>query len=109
MKARLAQYTTALNRNDLGAVADMFAEDAVYISPGVGGEVNGRAAIMAAFRDYFRQHTDQVNTDEDAHQVDEHTLQSRWRLKSSNSSRSGIQRMVFTAAGLITRIEVEDD
>ena len=109
MKARLAQYTTALNRNDLGAVADMFAEDAVYISPGVGGEINGRAAIMAAFGDYFRQHTDQVNTDEDVQQVDEHTLQSGWRLKSSNSSRSGIQRMVFTAAGLITRIEVEDD
>ena len=109
LKALLADYTTALNRYDLGVVADMFAEDAVYVSPGVGGEINGGVAIMSAFKDYFRQHTDQVNRDEDVQQVDENTLQARWHLKFSNSSRSGIQRMVFTAAGLITRIEVEDD
>ena len=109
LKALLADYTTALNRYDLGVVADMFAEDAVYVSPGVGGEINGRVAIMSAFKDYFRQHTDQVNRDEDVQQVDENTLQARWHLQSSSSTRSGTQRISFNAAGLIARIEVQDD
>jgi len=106
---RLAAYTAALNRYDLDAVEQMFAADAAYVSPGIGGEITGRAAIMAAFREYFRQHTDQVNKDEDVLQMDEHTLQSRWHLKSAKSNRSGRQRITFTAAGLIARIEVEDD
>ncbi len=109
MKERLAAYTAALNRYDLDAVEQVFAEDAVYVSPGLGGEFNGRAAIVAAFRDYFRQHTDQVNTDEDVRQVGEHTLQSRWRLQSSSSNRSGRQRIMFNTDGLISRIDVNDD
>ena len=107
--SKVAAYTAALNRYDLDAVEQMFAADAIYVSPGLGGEVKGRAAIIAAFRVYFRQHTDQVNTDENVQQIDGHRLQSRWHLKSAKSSRSGRQRMTFTEMGLITRIEVEDD
>jgi len=109
VKEKLAAYTAALNRYDLDAVERMFTADAVYVSPGVGGELKGRPTIMAAFRAYFRQHTDQMNKDEDVRLMDEHTLQSRWHLKSAKSNRSGRQRITFTAAGLIARIEVEDD
>jgi ketosteroid isomerase-like protein len=109
MKEKLAAYTAALNRYDFDAVEAMFAEDAVYISPGIGGEIKTRAAIMAAFRSYFRQHTDQVNIDEDIVLADAQTIRSRWRLKASTSNRSGSQRIYFNTERLIVRIEVEDE
>jgi hypothetical protein len=108
LAARLAEYTAALNRYDLDAVEQMFAEGAVYLSTGVGGEIKGRAAIMDAFRAYFAQHADQVNVDEDVRQLDEHTLEARWRLISSRSNRSGMQRITFGDEGMIARIEVAD-
>jgi ketosteroid isomerase-like protein len=109
VKQRLAAYTAALNRYDLDAVERMFAPDAIYVSPGVGGEIRGRAAIMDAFQIYFRQHTDQVNEDQDMQQVNEHALQASWHVKSSTSNRSGSQRITFNKVGLIARIEVDDD
>ena len=109
MKKRLADYTAALNRYDLSAVEEMFAEDAIYISPGLHGAIHGRAAIIAAFRSYFAEHVDQVNVDEDARALDAHTLQARWRLESSKSKRSGKQIINFNAEGEIQRIEVLDD
>ena len=109
MKQRLAAYTAALNRYDLDAVAEMFAESAVYVSPGLNGEIKGRAAIMAAFRSYFAEHADQVNVDEDARVLDANTLQAHWRLESSKSKRSGKQIINFNAEGEIQRIEVRDD
>ena len=109
MKKRLADYTAALNRYDLSAVEEMFAEDAVYISPGLHGALHGRAAIRAAFHSYFAEHADQVNFDEGARALDAHTLQARWRLESSKSKRSGKQIIDFNAEGEIQRIEVLDD
>ena len=109
MKQRLAAYTAALNRYDLSAVEEMFAEDAIYISPGLHGAIHGRAAIIAAFRSYFAEHVDQVNVDEDARALAAHTLQARWRLESSKSKRSGKQIINFNAEGEIQRIEVLDD
>jgi SnoaL-like domain len=109
VKEKLAAYTAALNRFDLAAAEQMFAEDATYVSSGLGGEIRTRAAIMAAFRTYFNQHADQRNYDEDVRQIDEHTLRSKWRLETSFGHRSGIQKVTFDKQGLITRIEVIDD
>ncbi len=109
MREKLAAYTSALNVYDFDAVEQMFTEDAVYVSGGVGGEIRGRAAIIKAFRDYFHEHKDQVNRDEDVVQLDEHTIQSRWRLQSPTSTRSGKQKLTFSKEGLIGRIEVTDD
>ena len=109
LAARLAKYTAALNRYDLDAVEQMFAEGAVYVSPGLNGAISGRAAIMKAFQAYFTQLTDQVNVDEDVRQLDQHTLEASWRLQSSKSTRSGRQRITFNAEGRIARIEVVDD
>ena len=107
--ALLDDYTAALNRHDLETVENMFSESAVYLSPGLNGEIKGRAAIMAAFRRYFAEHPDQVNVDEDVRVLDENTLQTRWRLASSKSKRSGKQIINFNAEGEIQRIEVRDD
>ena len=109
MKQRLAAYTAVLNRYDLDAVGDMFAENVVYVSLGLNDEIKGRAAIMEVFRSYFAQHTDQVNVDEDMRVLDANRLQARWRLKSSKSKRSGTQIISFDVQGKIIRIEVRDD
>ena len=109
LAALLADYTAALNRYDFNAVESMFAESAVYVSPGLNGEIKGRAAIMAAFRSYFAEHADQVNIDEDVRALDANTLQARWRLESSKSKRSGMQIINFNAEGEIQRIAVLDD
>ncbi|MDE2383029.1 MAG: nuclear transport factor 2 family protein [Alphaproteobacteria bacterium] len=108
LPARLAEYTAALNRHDLDVVERMFAEDALYLSPGLPAPMRGRAAIMAAFRAYFAQHTDQVNGDEDVRPLGTHSIEARWWLSSSTSSRMGTQRITFNDAGEITRIEVVD-
>ena len=109
LAALLVDYTAALNRYDLETVESMFAENAVYVSPGLDGEIKGRAAIMEAFRRYFAEHPDQVNVDEDTCVLDANTLQARWRLGSSKSKRSGTQRITFDSHGLISKIEVMDD
>lgn len=109
MKQRLAAYTAALNRYDLDAVGDMFAENAVYVSSGLNGEIKGRAAIISAFRSYFAEHIDQVNVDEDMRVLDANRLQAHWRLESSKSKRSGTQIISFDVQGKIQRIEVHDD
>ena len=109
LAALLADYTAALNCYDLETVENMFSESAVYVSPGLNGEIKGRAAIRAAFRRYFAEHPDQVNVDEEARALDAHTLQARWRLESSKSKRSGNQIINFNAEGRIQRIEVRDD
>ena len=109
LAALLADYTAALNRYDLETVENMFSENAVYVSPGLDGEIKGRSAIMEAFRRYFAEHQDQVNFDEDAGALDANTLQARWRLASSKTKRSGKQIINFNAEGEIQRIEVLDD
>ena len=107
--ALLNDYTATLNRYDLETVENLFSESAVYVSPGLNGEIKGRAAIMAAFRAYFADHKDQVNWDEDVQQVDGQTLHARWRLQTSKLKRSGMQIISFNAEGEIQRIEVQDD
>ena len=87
----------------------MFAENAVYVSSGLNGEIKGRAAIIAAFRSYFAEYVDQVNVDEDMRVLDANRLQAHWRLESSKSKRSGTQIINFNADGEIQRIEVLDD
>lgn len=107
--ALLAAYTDALNRYDLDAVEHMFAEDAVYASPGLAHEMRGRKAIMSAFRNYFAEHTDQINEDLDIQVLDSKTVECRWTLRSLKSQRSGVQRVVFNATDQIARIDVSDD
>ena len=114
MKQRLAAYTAALNRYDLRAVKNMFAENAAYVSPGLNGEIEGRAAIMAAFKTYFAEHVEQVNVDKNVSQISPIKVQSNWSLTATNKrtrkpvARKGLQVITFNAAGLIAFIQVLD-
>ena len=114
MKERLAAYTAALNRYDLSAVEEMFAEDAVYISPGLHEALHGRAAIMAAFRIYFADHIDQANVDKNVRMINATDIQSDWSLTATNArtgeivSRKGTQVMTFNSEDRIALIQVLD-
>jgi ketosteroid isomerase-like protein len=107
------RYHEALNRYDVAVVAPMFAEDAVYLSPGVGA-LFGRAAIIDAFTSYFSEYADQVAQDDTLVAVGTHQVRSEWRLEASSSKtgaksiRQGTEIITFDDRGLISRVEVED-
>ena len=112
--ALLKNYHAALNAFDLGAVSTMFAEDAVYVSPGLKGELKTRAAIVKSMRDYFAEYTDQVSQDQSIELLDPYTVKSTWSLVATSGKsgqkmrRSGVELASFGKNGLLTRVEVRD-
>jgi ketosteroid isomerase-like protein len=107
------KYHDAINAYDFTSIEDMFAEDAEYHSPGMGG-LYGRKAIMTAMRAYFNEFSDQVSTDDSIEAVGDHMVRSHWRLTATTKSsgrtvkRQGIETIHFTPKGLIRLVEVED-
>ncbi len=112
--ARLIAYHAALNDFDLEAVEAMFDVDAEYVSPGLKGALRGRAAIMAAMRDYFAEFADQRAEDDEVVGLAPNVVQSRWRLTATStktgqvSERRGREIVTFNDNGLIARVEVFD-
>ena len=112
--ALLKTYHAALNDFDLTTVKSMFAEDAVYVSPGLNGQIEGRDAIMKAMESYFAEFADQVSVDESVEQASEISATANWRLKATSSltgkssSRHGSETIIFNYDGLIQRVEVTD-
>ena len=110
----LRRYHAALQPYAAESVAEMFAEGAVYVSPGVNGRLEGRAAIMRAFDAYFAEHPDQQAVDEEVEVLCERSVRSHWRLTATSAAtgraveRRGIETVRFDKAGLILTVEVED-
>lgn len=108
------RYHAALNAYDAATVTAMFASDAVYVSPGVNGRIEGRDAIIAAFSAYFAEHPDQTAEDERIERAGPDAARALWRLSATRRStgqpvtREGIETLRFNAAGLIISVEVED-
>lgn len=111
---RLIAYHAALNDFDLEGVEAMFDANAEYVSPGLKGAIRGRAAIMAAMRDYFADYADQRAEDDEVLELAPNVVQSLWRLKATSSKtgkvleRRGQEVVTFNAAGLIACVEVFD-
>lgn len=112
--ALVERYHAALNHFDAAVVTPMFAEDAVYVSPGVDGRIEGRDRILAAFSAYFAEHPDQHAVDESLERLGPFVARSHWRLDATAAStgkpvhRRGIETVTFRGDGLILRVEVED-
>lgn len=112
--ALVRRYHEALNRYDPAVVKPMFAEDAVYVSPGIAGRITGRDRIIAAFDAYFAEHPDQQAEDDDISHAGAFAARSRWRLQATARStgrairRAGAETVTFDSAGLIVLVEVED-
>jgi uncharacterized protein (TIGR02246 family) len=113
--ALVERYHAALNAYDAATVAPMFAEGAVYLSPGVNGRLEGREQIIAAFSAYFSEHADQQAVDEKIERVAPMMARSRWRLRATAAStgqpvqRRGSETVTFGDDGLILRVEVQDE
>ncbi|MDO6962848.1 nuclear transport factor 2 family protein [Rhizobium alvei] len=112
--AALIAYHDAINRLDFEAIETMFAEDALYVSPGFGGETRGRAAILKAFRDYFARFPDQHAKDDLVEQLGDRSVRSVWRLEATDRTtgevirRNGEEVTDFDDAGRIVRVTVFD-
>lgn len=112
--ALLHRYHAALQPYDAAIVKAMFAPDARYVSPGVGGAIEGREAIIAAFTAYFAEHPDQHSVDDGVTAIAPDTAQAEWSLKATTAStgkpyvRRGRETICFDAQGLIVQVTVED-
>lgn len=112
--ALVERYHAALNAYDAATVMPMFAEAAVYVSPGVNGRIEGRERIIAAFSTYFSEHPDQHAIDERIERLGPRMARSHWRLDATAAStgkpvrRHGIETLTFDGEGRIILVEVED-
>lgn len=112
--ALTARYHAALNAYDEAVVKAMFAPDAVYISKGVNGRIEGRDAILAAFTAYFHEHPDQYAEDEGVEVLSPATVRFAWKLAATSRTtgkrvtRRGVETVTFDDAGLIRHVEVID-
>ena len=112
--ALVERYHAALNAYEEAEVARFFAPNAVYVSPGVNGRIEGRGAIIAAFSAYFAEHPDQLAEDERIERAGPSAARALWRLRATARStgkpvsRQGIETVRFDTDGLIINVEVED-
>ncbi|OLP58625.1 DUF4440 domain-containing protein [Xaviernesmea oryzae] len=110
---RLIDFHAAINALDFAAIEAAFAEEAVYSSGKVGG-LQGKAAIMAAFRRYFAQYPDQVAEDSLVEAVSPFAARSVWRLRATDAvtgaplEREGEETITFDAEGRIVGVAVTD-
>ncbi|WDZ77474.1 nuclear transport factor 2 family protein [Ensifer adhaerens] len=108
------RYHAAINALDFAAIEAAFAEDARYISNGVGALV-GRTAIISAFRDYFVTYPDQIARDSLIETLSPTSARTKWQLTATNATtgkrieRTGIEHLQFDDQGRIVAIEVYDD
>jgi ketosteroid isomerase-like protein len=109
----VTEYHDALNRFDFDAIAQMFADDAEYHSPGIGG-LYGRHDIMAAMHSYFAEFCDQVSSDENLERVGDRSVRTEWKLQATTKTsgrivkRQGVETITFNDKGLIAMVEVQD-
>ena len=107
-------YHAAIAALDFDAVEAFFAGQAVYRSAGTGGTVEGKAAILAAFRRYFAEFPDQHAEDTLIERLGPDKARSLWRLKATSeetglvSQRSGEEIVTFDTAGKIVLVDVRD-
>lgn len=107
------RFHTAINELDFATIEDFFAENAVYGSIKVGA-LEGRPAIMQAFRRYFDTYPDQVALDELVERVSPMAARAVWSLNATHSKtgealvRRGEETITFDDTGLIIRVDVTD-
>ena len=104
--ARAAAYVDASNRHDMARIGQMLADDIAYASSGVGVHEGAQAvgAMTAAF------HT--ANPDvhwrvEHYRPIGEDGVEFDFVITLGGEEHPGVERIFFTPAGLIRRIEVE--
>ena len=110
--ARAKAYVEASNTHDLDRVDAMFTEDAEYHSTGVGSHA-GRTSIRAMMDRFFAAYPDVRWAAESYRQTGDDGVAFDFVMTATPADggdgieRRGVERLFFTADGLIRRIEVE--
>jgi len=109
----IKRFHGAINALDFDAIESYFAEDATYVSNGV-GSLSGRADIMVAFRKYFDDYPDQTATDTLVEKLSPTAGRAVWSVRATHSKtgkplvREGEETITFNEDGRIARVEVID-
>ncbi|MBB3965462.1 nuclear transport factor 2 family protein [Rhizobium metallidurans] len=106
-------FHDAINRLDYKMIEDYFAEDATYVSNGV-GSLSGRDEIMTAFRKYFDDYPDQTAFNTLVERVSPLAGRAVWSVRATHSKtgkplvREGEETITFNEEGRVTRVDVKD-
>jgi ketosteroid isomerase-like protein len=109
----LRRFHDAVNAQDFVAIEGFFADDAIYGSIKVGA-LEGKAAILAAFRKYFSEYPNQVAHDDSFTKLSETSAKSSWHLNATSATtgekliRKGEETIFLDAEGKIVRVDVSD-
>src|SRR6478609_7330741 len=107
------RFHAAINDLDFPEIENWFAEDATYVSNGV-GSLAGRAEIMAAFRRYFDDYPDQTAFNTLVERVSPYAGRAVWSVRATHSKtgkplvREGEETITFNEDGRVTRVDVKD-
>lgn len=109
----LVAYHAALNAHDVVVVETLMAADVTYHSATL-GVLQGRDAIVGAFRRYFAAHGDHSAWDDVVKAVGPLKAHAIWQLAATNrtsnekSHRRGEETVTFDGDGKILMVEVVD-
>lgn len=109
----LAAFHSAIGKLDFSAIESMLASDARYVSIKVGA-LEGREAIIAAFRRYFAEYPDQVAQDDLIERISPLSARAVWHVSATSSTtglpleRHGEETIGFDAAGRVISVDVTD-
>ncbi|MBW9115820.1 nuclear transport factor 2 family protein [Rhizobium cauense] len=109
----LKRFHGAVNALDFETIENYFAEDATYVSKGV-GSLSGRDEIMVAFRKYFDDYPDQTAIDTLVEKVSPKAARAVWSVRATHSKtgkplvREGEETLTFNEDGRVTHVEVKD-
>jgi ketosteroid isomerase-like protein len=110
---KIIRFHDAINALDFDAIEAYFAEDATYVSNGV-GSLSGRDEIMDAFRKYFEDYPDQTAFNTLVEKVGPKAGRAVWSVRATHSKtgkpliREGEETITFDENGRVTRVEVTD-
>ncbi|KEC72878.1 UNVERIFIED_ORG: ketosteroid isomerase-like protein [Rhizobium esperanzae] len=109
----IERFHAAINALDFPVIEAYFAEDATYVSNGV-GSLAGRGEIMAAFRRYFDDYPDQTAENSLVETLTPLSGRAVWSLRATHSRsgkpliREGEETITFDTEGRIIRVDVTD-
>jgi ketosteroid isomerase-like protein len=109
----LRRWHEAINALDFDAIETFFADDATYGSKKVGA-LNGKQAIMTAFRKYFAEYPDQIAVEDSFEKIGPNAARSSWHLTATSATtgekliRQGEETIYLNAEGKIERVDVQD-
>ena len=110
---RITVFHEAVNGMDIEEMRPFFAEDAVWVSDGVGSLV-GRDAILAGIRQYFADYPDQTAVNHTVETLTPLSGRAVWSVRATHVVtgkplvREGEETITFNEAGEVVRVDVTD-